>query len=240
MSDHRPVYAIFRARIRTIDQAKRAALRKELLQDLLAHPPEDALENQLAQVNLNDSETPRRLPPPSDDQQAWWNGKDGSFQQPELPPRPRNPAVSNPFDPNFYKSSPTASISNRQAAPASARRPPPALPRKPIPTGDLLDLDEGSLSPADQSASAVAPVPFQAVKRKPPPPASGAKSPSTTRSGDPLASDSPSSASRSSSVSNGSKKPPPPVPGRPQERDMSGSSNLSDSDATGESWTILS
>ncbi|BGP30041.1 Inositol-1,4,5-trisphosphate 5-phosphatase 1 [Rhodotorula toruloides] len=245
MSDHRPVYAIFRARIRTVDQAKRAALRKELLQDLIANPPEDALEKQLSQIDLNGTKTPRRLPPPSDDQQAWWNGKNGSFEPPEIPPKPRNLAVLNPFDPGFYKSSPTTSVSNGQATPASGqRRPPPAVPRKAIPTGDLLDLDDISSPTAGQSAPSppAAPTSFQAVKRKPPPPASRTASPSATRSSDPLAHDSSSSASRSSSISNGSRKAPPPVPGRPKERDLSGSSTLSevDSHATGESWTLLS
>ncbi|BGP22785.1 inositolor phosphatidylinositol phosphatase [Rhodotorula toruloides] len=223
MSDHRPVYAIFRARIRTIDQAKRAALRKELLQDLLANPPEDALENQLSQVDLNGTKTLRRLPPPSDDQQAWWNGKLQLFEPPEVPPKPRNLAVSNPFDPGFYKSSPSISISNGQAAPApSQRMPPPAVPRKTVPTGDLLDLDDMSSTTTERSnsSSAVAPTSFQTVKRKLPPPAPRATSPSVSRSTDSLASDAASIASRSPSVSSVSKKPPPPVPGRPKERDF--------------------
>lgn len=69
------VYAIFRARIRSIDQAKRSALRKVLQAEIVVHSPTEKLDDKLSRLTNGVAATD--LPPPSDDQQAWWNDKGG-------------------------------------------------------------------------------------------------------------------------------------------------------------------
>ena len=65
------VYATFRARIRSIDRAKKAELRRAILADIVAHSPQEQLDDKLErlteQLTLNAD-----LPLPSDDQQQWW------------------------------------------------------------------------------------------------------------------------------------------------------------------------
>ncbi|GAA5989221.1 hypothetical protein JCM10908_001213 [Rhodotorula pacifica] len=180
-SDHRPVYALFRSKIRTVNSARRAAVRKELLQKLLAHSPHESLDAKLSRVAISGGEKPARsrLPPPSTDQQAWWNGDNGVFKPPPLPPRPRNRTVTNPFEPNFYADRPTEQNGTDSAvAPSpSTKRAVPAPPPKPsrskstrtdsTAVGSLIDVSDST--PAT-SSSPTAPNPaFQAVKRKPPP-----------------------------------------------------------------------
>ncbi|KAK4053062.1 Inositol-1,4,5-trisphosphate 5-phosphatase 1 [Microbotryomycetes sp. JL201] len=132
-SDHRPVYALFRAKIRAVDIVKKTALRKELLADIVAHSPKEKLEDKLSRLT-SELAVSSDLPPPSDDQQAWWNDADGSFKPLEPVTRPRNPAVTNPFDPTFFL---------KKAATAV-----PVVPPKPItkfdgnPAFSAVTLDE--------------------------------------------------------------------------------------------------
>lgn len=177
------VYALFRSRIRTVDSARRAALRKELLQQLLKHSPHESLDAKLSRVSINGRDSDRtRLPPPSTDQQAWWNGKDGSFEPPPLPPRPRHRAVTNPFEPNFYadRASMASADSDRSSAASAPPRAAPAPPPKPIRRGTAPPVEEtpvGSLIDVSDTESSTSPPPttttpnpaFRAVKRKPPP-----------------------------------------------------------------------
>ncbi|SCV69109.1 BQ2448_2129 [Microbotryum intermedium] len=87
-SDHRPVYAMFRARIRSIDHSFRAALRKQISEEIMALEKGDTLDNKLRRLTVRDVETlvqplvddsvphhSNGLPPPSDDKQAWWNDR---------------------------------------------------------------------------------------------------------------------------------------------------------------------
>ncbi|GAA5845709.1 hypothetical protein JCM9279_006079 [Rhodotorula babjevae] len=250
-SDHRPVYALFRARIRKVDHAKRTALRKELLQELLSHTADETLDDKLARFAIGSSTGKKTLPPPSSDDQAWWNEPDGSFTPPTIPPRARNPAVANPFSPDYYltgASSVTFLNGNGKApAPSSQqRRAPPAVPQKPARaptplTGDLVDLsDIASPAPSTTSPSTASPISaaappsaFQAVRRKPPPPTSSDASSSTP----------PAAAAAAA-------KAPPPVPQRPGSAPGGGSASLAgsqtlsalrevDAHGTGESWQIL-
>ncbi|KWU46417.1 DNase I-like protein [Rhodotorula sp. JG-1b] len=193
-SDHRPgksiavrsdilMYALFRSRIRTVDSARWAALRKELLQQLLKHSPHESLDAKLSRVSINARGSDRtRLPPPSTDQQAWWNGKDGTFEPPPLPPRPRNRAVTNPFEPNFYadRASMASADSDRSSAASASPRAAPAPPPKPIRRGTAPPVEEtpvGSLIDVSDTESSTSPPPttttpnpaFRAVKSKPPP-----------------------------------------------------------------------
>ncbi|GAA5957595.1 hypothetical protein JCM3765_001449 [Sporobolomyces pararoseus] len=150
-SDHRPVYAIFRASIRSVDHAKRSALRKQLLHELVKHSPDEKLDDKLTRLAHGSDELD--LPPPSDDQKAWWNDENGVFVPPELPSRTNATA---------------SSTTNAQSSP---RKPAPPVPRKPSlppagpPIDTLLEFDTTLASPAS-----TAPPTFQAVRRKPPPP----------------------------------------------------------------------
>lgn len=173
------VYALFRSRIRTVDAARRAALRKELLQQLLKHSPHESLDAKLSRVSLNGRDFDRtRLPPPSTDQQAWWNGKDGSFEPPPpLPPRPRNRAVTNPFEPNFYadRASMASADPDRSSAPSprAALAPAPkgaTAPRaEETPVGSLIDVSDTESATSPPPTTTTPNPAFRAVKRKPPP-----------------------------------------------------------------------
>ncbi|GAA5878352.1 hypothetical protein JCM16303_002744 [Sporobolomyces ruberrimus] len=150
-SDHRPVYAIFQASIRNVDHAKRSALRKELLHELLKHGPDEKLDDKLTRLAHGSDEVD--LPPPSDDQRAWWNDENGVFTAPVL-----------------SSHSPAPMTTRQQSSP---RKPAPPVPRKPSlppagpPIDNLLDFDSTSYS---ASPSSTAPPTFQAVRRKPIPP----------------------------------------------------------------------
>ncbi|GAA6009081.1 hypothetical protein JCM10207_004086 [Rhodosporidiobolus poonsookiae] len=237
-SDHRPVYALFRSRIRIVDETKRATLRKQLLQDILAHAPQETLDDKLSR--LTNGASIGELPPPSDDRQAWWNDEDGSFKPPPLPPRPSGSGPSNPFDPSYSQPPSTSS------PPRSRRCAPPSVPRKaaaapadaPSPsvlTGDLLNLDDFSASPAasatpsNSGASTPAqPAAFQAVRRKPPPPNPRSTSPVSLRSVDTPASS--------------QKRPPPAVPRRPASK-LEGVNGGGEKEVapqgTGDSWQLI-
>ncbi|KAI0346811.1 inositol polyphosphate phosphatase [Trametopsis cervina] len=142
-SDHRPVFAIFRAEIRVIDHAKRASLSRLLLDNVTSTAPGEKLDEKLASLAFS-SDIPD-LPPPSSDDMAWWDGpghRGGVFPL-DLSDAPHPP--SDPFDspaesPLSSPSSSEEELYNKLAlqeplapepAPAaiSARRPPPPPPR---------------------------------------------------------------------------------------------------------------
>ncbi|GAA5885405.1 hypothetical protein JCM6882_009606 [Rhodosporidiobolus microsporus] len=257
-SDHRPVYALFRSRIRSVDEPKRSTLRKKLLQEIMANDLQDKMDAKVSQ--LANGLKGMDLPPPSDDQQAWWNEKDGSFKPPPLPPRSR-PSAANPFS--------ASASSPLTTSPRSQRRAPPAVPPKkaappPSPAileGDLLNLNDDLPLPPSSSSSAVssllssaAPTPppsqspaaFQAVRRKAPPPLHPTLSPAPTIP----RSTSPTSIRSVASTASG-KQAPPPIPRRPGQmteprpgsvsgaHPLAGSADELGSQATGDSWTVV-
>ena len=68
------VYAVFRARIRKVDHRKRTALRKSILQEIVATEPGEKNEAKLARVRKGFADAAAlQLPLPSDDSQQWWN-----------------------------------------------------------------------------------------------------------------------------------------------------------------------
>ncbi|KAI0700745.1 inositol polyphosphate phosphatase [Cytidiella melzeri] len=71
-SDHRPVFAIFRAELRVIDHTKRASLSHLLLENVASTAPGEKLDEKLASLAFA-SDVPD-LPPPSSDSSAWWDG----------------------------------------------------------------------------------------------------------------------------------------------------------------------
>ncbi|GJN88599.1 hypothetical protein Rhopal_001565-T1 [Rhodotorula paludigena] len=220
-SDHRPVYALFRARIRTIDQAKRAILRKQLLQELTAHSADETLDDKLARLTVGAA--PHDLPPPSDDRQAWWNEADGSFVPPRLPPKPGALVSTNPFaysPPSALPSSSSRTMSQRRAPPAVPQKP-PRSPAPEVATGNLLDLsDPLPPSPDGSTATVAAPAAFQAVRRKPPPPR-------------PVADESPVSTRPTTTVLE-------PRPGQGMHDGVAGVSDKVEAQETGDSWQIVS
>ncbi|KAH9850742.1 DNase I-like protein [Lenzites betulinus] len=70
-SDHRAVFAIFRAEVRIIDHVKRAALSKLLLESVTSTAPGEKLDEKLAALTFTTEEP--ELPPPSSDEGAWWD-----------------------------------------------------------------------------------------------------------------------------------------------------------------------
>ena len=64
------VYALFRAKIRKVDQARRAALRKQLLKEMNADAPDDGLDETMTAMSL--IPVVNNYPPPSNDQTSWW------------------------------------------------------------------------------------------------------------------------------------------------------------------------
>ncbi|KAI0939420.1 hypothetical protein AcV5_000847 [Taiwanofungus camphoratus] len=141
-SDHRPVFALFRAEVRIIDHAKRAVLSRLLLDSVATSAPGEKLDEKLAQLTFSNNVPD--LPPPSSDHGAWWddpahpNGIFVPINRKELLPR----RSSNPFDsPNDSPLSSSPSSSEEELyqaltlqspmAPVQAggRRPPPPPPR---------------------------------------------------------------------------------------------------------------
>ncbi|KAI0335627.1 inositol polyphosphate phosphatase [Cubamyces sp. BRFM 1775] len=100
-SDHRPVFAIFRAEVRIIDHAKRAALSKLLLENVTSTAPGEKLDEKLAGLAFTPEES--ELPPPSSDDFAWWDDA-VSIEHPNgiVTPLPSRNGThgrsSNPFD----------------------------------------------------------------------------------------------------------------------------------------------
>lgn len=140
-SDHRPVFAIFRAEIRVIDHVKRAALSRLLLENVTSTAPGEKLDEKLASLTFANEAS--ELPPPSSEDAAWWDSPEhpgGVF--PVMPGPPGVPPRGNPFDTpdDSPLSSPSSSeeqlyntlqtpISPQPLGTATSRRPPPPPPR---------------------------------------------------------------------------------------------------------------
>ncbi|KAK9894329.1 DNase I-like protein [Cystobasidium minutum MCA 4210] len=150
-SDHRPVYALFRAKVNVVDHAKKAAIAKELLLELA---PEKARTQSImrgALVDLMDEES-EDLPGPSSESQAWWDPLDiATIQQKmEEGQNHRNVKITNPFDAD-YLSTPQRGSELSAATGANPNRS-LSIKRKPPPT------DPSSKSSTATSSSAKPPV----------------------------------------------------------------------------------
>ncbi|KAK7060444.1 Inositol-1,4,5-trisphosphate 5-phosphatase 1 [Paramarasmius palmivorus] len=146
-SDHRPVYAIFRASIRIIDKAKRATLSRLLLNSVMTTAPGEKLDDKLALLSLPPEYC--ELPPPSTDDIAWWDSQSnpkGVVAIPHFNSSARH-HHSNPFDSpteSPLSSSPTSSdeelfthVQSLQAA--IVPNVPPPVPPRPR-TTDMTDV----------------------------------------------------------------------------------------------------
>ncbi|EKM59266.1 uncharacterized protein PHACADRAFT_157566 [Phanerochaete carnosa HHB-10118-sp] len=83
-SDHRPVFAIFRAEIRVIDHVKRATLSRLLLDNVTSTAPGEKLDEKLASLTFSTEAS--ELPPPSSDDLAWWDSPGTQSDSPEQAP----------------------------------------------------------------------------------------------------------------------------------------------------------
>ncbi|EPT03582.1 hypothetical protein FOMPIDRAFT_1046622 [Fomitopsis schrenkii] len=135
-SDHRPVFALFRAKVRIIDHARRDALSRLLLESVTTSATGEGLDEKLAQLtfmDLNDD-----LPAPSSDGAVWWDDPEhpgGIFVPSALHVLSRK---ANPFDSpdnSPLSSSPSSSeeelynaLQSPMAPEQARRRPPPPPP----------------------------------------------------------------------------------------------------------------
>lgn len=137
-SDHRPVFALFHAEVKIIDQVKRTALARYLTDNVTATAPGEPLDEKLARLTFSDNA--RDLPAPSSDDAVWW-------ECPEYPEcvfvsgDPPRSSKSNPFDSpteSPLSSSPSsseeqlyqASTQQNPTASMQGRRPPPPPPAR--------------------------------------------------------------------------------------------------------------
>ncbi|KAL0949308.1 hypothetical protein HGRIS_009384 [Hohenbuehelia grisea] len=143
-SDHKPVFALFRASVRIVDAVKKAALARLLFDNVTSTAPGEKLDEKLAKLSLPPDLA--QLPPPSTDDAAWWDGPDhsnGIFTVEQLTKAPR-PQTANPFEAyeSSIESSPTSSddeLFTHAAAlqtpivpvPTTRKPPPPPPPPKP-------------------------------------------------------------------------------------------------------------
>jgi len=71
-----PVFVIFRPNIRIIDQVKKATLSRLLLDTVIHTAPGEKLDDKLASMLLPDDFGMTELPPPSSDENSWWDTPD--------------------------------------------------------------------------------------------------------------------------------------------------------------------
>ncbi|KAF5388077.1 hypothetical protein D9615_000583 [Tricholomella constricta] len=140
-SDHKPVFAIFRADIRIIDSVKRLALSRLLLESIVSTAPGEKLDEKLAALVFPSDIT--ELPPPSSEDVAWWDGPECPGGVLPLYEFQRSPTrrKTNPFDSpddSPLSSSPTSSdeelytdalsLPTPMAPVQALRKPPPPPP----------------------------------------------------------------------------------------------------------------
>lgn len=143
-SDHRPVYAVYDAEVKLLNEAKREILYNELYakrRDQLGDANYLVHGEEFDVQALNKQTSATGLPPPSTDAKKWW--QDGQPSKvPIVPPRPGqvlNPQKINPFTKegkkmdNFVDSDSvrTMSITSLSTAPDRKPVPTPALPSQP-------------------------------------------------------------------------------------------------------------
>ncbi|OSD04401.1 DNase I-like protein [Trametes coccinea BRFM310] len=150
-SDHRPVFAIFRAEVRIIDHAKRAALSKLLLESVTSTAPGEKLDEKLASLTFTQEEPD--LPPPSSEDYAWWDDPDhpNGIVVPLTSRNGSHARSSNPFDSSSESSISSSPSSSEEelyhalqaplspAPPTTTRRPPPPPPPRSAKTASESD-----------------------------------------------------------------------------------------------------
>jgi len=136
-SDHRPVFAVLRAKARSIDKVKRDALSRMLFEESRQTVLGEKLEEKLAAISLNSTSV--SMPPPSSDELAWWDTPkypEGLIDIP--PPEKRTNTSKNPWD-SPISSLPSPSSSDEELYTHAIQSqndrpekpPPPPIPTKP-------------------------------------------------------------------------------------------------------------
>jgi len=140
-SDHRPVYAAFRATVCVIDHTKKAVIGRLLAESVASTPPGEPLDEKLAALTFSHSDD---LPPPSSETEAWWetpdhpNGVVPASADIDLSvPQRGNPFDNSPLD-SPLSASPSSSdeeLFNHalalQTPMVPSRKPPPPPPPRP-------------------------------------------------------------------------------------------------------------
>ncbi|KAI0321997.1 SacI homology domain-containing protein [Amylostereum chailletii] len=93
-SDHKPVFALFRATVHVIDPVKKAALARLLTESVTATAPGETLDEKLASLIFSSDRD--SLPPPSSETEAWWQSSD--HPNGVVPVSFDNTSPGNPFD----------------------------------------------------------------------------------------------------------------------------------------------
>ncbi|KAF9076927.1 inositol polyphosphate phosphatase [Rhodocollybia butyracea] len=146
-SDHKPVFAVFRPNIRIIDPVKKAALSRLLLSSVLHTAPGEKLDDKLASMVLPDNFYSTELPPPSTDENSWWDTPD--LPNGVLPISLINSHsyrhTKNPFDEEDsidtpLSTSPSSSDEELYSAAVMTPGPPPPTARKPPPLPGRHDI----------------------------------------------------------------------------------------------------
>lgn len=137
-SDHRPVYALFRAEVRIIDHAKKAALQKQLLKTITATGVGEKLDEKLTSIHLHAPDISDLPPPSSGAADDWWNGAghpNGVFHPSTYDMDDTQRAHTNPFDSrsSSLHSSPSTSDDELYQKAISANAAPRKQPKKPPP-----------------------------------------------------------------------------------------------------------
>ncbi|KAG2013815.1 phosphatidylinositol phosphate phosphatase [Coprinopsis cinerea AmutBmut pab1-1] len=146
-SDHKPVFAIFRAEVRIVDPVKKAMMSQLLLESVASTRPGEKLDEKLKTAVL-----PKFIgeaPPPSSNDSAWWDQPDQPLGIIPLTlfPKLDTSHKSNPFDSpdGSLSASPTSSDEELYThaltlqtpmVPTQTKRPPPPPPPKRLLTGD--------------------------------------------------------------------------------------------------------
>jgi len=102
-SDHRPVYAVFRADVLIVDSTKKAALQDELLRGLTNTVGTEKLDDKLSAMLLEDEKLD--LPPPSSTEAKWWDTLEHPNGLVSLDPNTHFGTSTNPFDSDIASTS---------------------------------------------------------------------------------------------------------------------------------------
>lgn len=156
-SDHKPVFAIFRAEVRIIDPVKKAMMSRMLLESVNSSDHGELLVDKLKETIL--PKTLGDLPPPSTDQAAWWDASGGVVPLHEYPdlntlkkgnpfdsPEPESPLSSSPTtsDEELYTHALTLQTPITPTPQTVRRAPPPPPPVRVNGVGEPTDHGQTS------------------------------------------------------------------------------------------------
>ncbi|KAI0040646.1 DNase I-like protein [Auriscalpium vulgare] len=138
-SDHRPVYAAFRATVHIIDPDKKEALSRLLFENVTSTAPGEKLDEKLAALAFASHDND--LPPPSSDTYSWWDvpdipdsmpipaGSTNPFYSPTESPLSASPSSSDEELFNHVLSLPIPMVPTPAPTPGVKKPPPPPPPR---------------------------------------------------------------------------------------------------------------